>query len=134
MEDADFSDEFCRFLQEAVPAVDAAELLLLAADRPEAWASAAELAERLRPKATMTEDEARRSIEVFVARGLLEAGDAGGNAGRVRFRPATEDLAKHVRTLAQAYEERPVTLVRVIYALKDAKIRTFAEAFRLRKK
>lgn len=130
MEDADFSDQFCRFLQETITAVDAAELLLLAADRPDAWASAAELVERLRPKAQMAEEEARRYLDVFVARGLLET----GADGRVRFRPAGEDLAQHVRTLAQAYEERPVTLVRVIYALKDAKIRTFAEAFRLRKK
>jgi thioesterase domain-containing protein len=130
MEDAEFSDEFCRFLQEAIPAVDAAELLLLAADRPDAWASAAELVERLRPKAQMTEEEARRYLDVFVARGLLEA----GADGRVRYRAASEALAKDMRTLAQAYEERPVTLVRVIYALKDAKIRTFAEAFRLRKK
>ena len=29
MEDAQFSDEFCRFLQTAVPSVDAAELLLI---------------------------------------------------------------------------------------------------------
>ena len=129
MEDADFSDEFCRFLQETIPAVDAAELLLLAADRPDTWAGAPELAERLRPKSPMTQDEARRYLEVFAARGLLDT-----DAGRVRFRPASDALAKHVRTLAQAYEERPVTLVRVIYALKDAKIRTFAEAFRLRKK
>jgi hypothetical protein len=29
MEDADFSDEFCRFLQSSVPTVEAAELLLV---------------------------------------------------------------------------------------------------------
>jgi hypothetical protein len=130
MEDADFSDEFCRFLQAAIPAVDAAELLLLAADRPDVWWSPGELVERLRPKTPMTEDDARRHADVFAARGLLEAGPDG----KLRYRPASEELARHVRTLAQAYEERPVTLVRVIYALKDAKIRTFAEAFRLRKK
>ena len=130
MEDADFSDEFCRFLQAAIPAVDSAELLLLVADRPDVWASPAELVERLRPKTPMTEEEVRRHLEVFAARGLLEAGPEG----RTRYRPASEELARHVRTLAQAYEERPVTLVRVIYALKDAKIRTFADAFRLRKK
>jgi hypothetical protein len=39
----------------------------------------------------------------------------------------------HLKTLAQAYEERPVTLIRLIYALRDRKIRSFAEAFRLRK-
>ena len=38
-----------------------------------------------------------------------------------------------VRTLAQAYSERPVTLIRVIYALRDSKIRSFADAFRVRK-
>jgi hypothetical protein len=130
VEDADYSAEFCRFLQATIPAVDAAELLLLVADRPDVWASPAELVERLRPKTPMTEDEVRRNLDVFAARGLLEPGPEG----RLRFRPASEDLARHVRTLAQAYEERPVTLVRVIYALKDAKIRTFADAFRLRKK
>ena len=31
MEDADFSDEFCRFLHANVPSVQAAELLLLLA-------------------------------------------------------------------------------------------------------
>jgi hypothetical protein len=38
-----------------------------------------------------------------------------------------------VRTLAQAYNERPVTLIRMIYALRDPKIQSFADAFKLRK-
>jgi len=37
-----------------------------------------------------------------------------------------------VRTLARAYQERPVTLIRVIYALRDTKIQSFADAFKLR--
>jgi hypothetical protein len=36
--------------------------------------------------------------------------------------------------LAQAYKERPVTLFRVIYALRDLKIQSFADAFKLRRK
>jgi hypothetical protein len=36
-----------------------------------------------------------------------------------------------VRTLAQAYKRRPVTLIRVIYALRDTKIQSFADAFKL---
>jgi len=51
----------------------------------------------------------------------------------VRYRPATAQLDAHVRTLAKAYEERPVTLIRIIYALRDGKIRSFADAFKLRK-
>jgi hypothetical protein len=80
MEDADFSDDFCRFVQAQVPSVEVAERLI--AERPF--------------------DE-----------------------------PA---LRAHVETLAQAYEQRPVTLFRLIYALRDRKIRSFADAFKLRKR
>jgi hypothetical protein len=82
MEDADFSDDFCRFIQVHVPSVPAAEAL----------------------------------IALWRERGAAEPGMEG-----------------YVRTLAQAYEERPVTLIRLIYALRDSKIRSFADAFKLRK-
>lgn len=130
MEDAAFSDEFCLFVQTAIPAVDAAELLLVVADRPDIWSSIRELLDRLKPKASMSVEDAQRHIAVFQQQGLVEV-DADR---KVRYRPDSEALAHHVRTLAQAYEERPVTLVRVIYALRDTRIRTFADAFRLRKK
>jgi hypothetical protein len=35
MEDIEFSDDFCRFIQSAIPAVDAAELLLVFYRKPE---------------------------------------------------------------------------------------------------
>ena len=53
---------------------------------------------------------------------------------RYQYRPASEILAAHVRTLSQAYNERPVTLIRMIYALRDLKIQSFADAFKLRGK
>jgi len=52
----------------------------------------------------------------------------------VRYKPASEVLAAHVATLDRLYRERPVTLIRVIYGLRDSKIRSFADAFRLRRK
>ena len=129
MQDAQFSDAFCRFLQTTIPAVDAAETLLFIADRPDRWWSLEELIAGLRPNVVLAEGDGARYVEAFVAAGLLETREDR----RFRFRAADERL-EHVRTLAQAYEERPVTLIRVIYALRDAKIRTFAEAFNLRKK
>jgi len=84
MEDADFSDEFCKFLQARVPSVEAAEQLV------QAWRDGAGAS-----------DDATRA---------------------------------HLATLAQAYEERPVTLFRIIYALRDSKIRSFADAFKVRKR
>jgi len=101
MEDVEFSDEFCRFVQVHVPTVDDAELLLAEYRSPE--------------------------------------GARGPEWGRFQqaFRDAGltgEQVERHLATLAQAYEERPVTLVRLIYALRDRSIQSFADAFRLRRK
>jgi hypothetical protein len=128
MEDAQFSDEFCRFLQTTIPSVDAAELLLvLARDPGRSW-SPAELVIAMRP-ATITEADVARYAEIFQARGLVaQAADK-----RLQYQPAGAEPAAHVDTLAKTYRERPVTLIRVIYALRDSKIRSFADAFKLRK-
>jgi hypothetical protein len=130
MEDVEFSDEFCRFLQDVIPAVDAAELLLFVADRPDLAWDPRHIAAHMRPKVNLSDVDALRYLAAFQERGLLETVEGS----KLRFRARTPELANHVRILAQAYEERPVTLIRVIYALRDAKIRTFADAFRLRKK
>lgn len=130
MEDSAFSDEFCRFIQTSVHSVDAAELLLLLSREPERWWEPSGLAARLRPTTTLSEADAARYLDQFQAGSLI----AVGPDRRVQYRPATEALGAHVRMLAQAYKERPVTLFRVIYALRDLKIQSFADAFKLRKK
>ena len=128
MEDAQFSDEFCRFLQTSIPSVDSAELLLLLARDPSRWWSAADIASALKP-APLTEADVTRTLETLLARGLV----AQGADRRVQYHPANDELDGYVKTLGQAYSERPVTLIRVIYALRDSKIRSFADAFKLRK-
>jgi hypothetical protein len=129
VEDADFSDDFCRFLQATVPGVDAAELLLLLHAHPEQAFSTAEAVAALRVSVTLSEVDAARHFAALAAAGLV-ALDA---EGRAKYRPASELLAARVQTLAQAYRERPVTLIRVIYALRDKKIQSFADAFKLRR-
>jgi hypothetical protein len=109
--------------------VDAAELLLLLCRENERWWGAAEVAAKLKPVASITEADALRYLEQLQARGLI----AVGPDKRVQFRPANEFLHAQVRTLAQAYQERPVTLIRMIYALRDTKIQSFADAFKLRR-
>jgi len=109
VEDTDFSNEFCRFLQANLPSVEAAEALLALAGHLPA----------------MSEADAAKHLSAFRSSGLL---DEAGHYG-----PADPALRAHVDTLAQAYRERPVTLIRIIYALRDGKIRSFADAFRLRK-
>ena len=115
MEDAAFSDEFCRFLQAAVPNVSAAELLLELRARGE---------EGVKPRSHPD----RVLMEGFVAHGIAAARGDG-----FVYR-ASREFDGCVATLAQAYRERPVTLFRVIYALRDTKVQSFADAFRVRKK
>ena len=128
MDDSAFSDEFCRFIQTVVPSVDAAELLLALFEDAYTWWAPAVLAAKLRPASNIIEADALRYLDLFQARGLT----AAGPDKRVQYRPASEALHDHVRTLAQAYKERPVTLIRMIYALRDTKIQSFADAFKLR--
>jgi hypothetical protein len=129
-EDADFSDEFCQFLQVAVPAVETAELLLvLRRDSARAW-SVSEAVTALGAGASLPEEVASRYLEELQARGLVTIDPAK----RVQYRPASDTLDAHAATLEKVYRERPVTLIRVIYGLRDSKIRSFADAFKLRRR
>ena len=129
MDDAAFSEGFIRFLRAAVPTVDAAEVMLLLQRAPERWWSAEELAAALAPSATLSAAQAAACFAIFQANGII----AVGPDKRVQYRPGSGELEAQVNTLAQAYRERPVTLIRVIYALRDTKIRSFADAFKLKR-
>jgi hypothetical protein len=128
VQDAEFSDEFCKFLQKCVPSVDAAELLLVLARQPELEWQAQTLVERKPRDLNLTQVEAAKYLEFFQGQGLLSATPET----HARFQPATAELSSHVLTLAKAYNERPVTLIRMIYALRDTQIHSFSDAFRLR--
>jgi hypothetical protein len=125
MEDFEFSDDFCRFIQSEIPAVDAAELLLVFHRRPEEAITIEEAMTKLGPG--ISAGDAAQYLNRFHGRGLLSSEN-----GRFRYRKESE-LTAHVDKLALAYVQRPVTLIRVIYAFRDSKIRSFAEAFKLRK-
>src|SRR5688572_10058047 len=111
MQDADFSDEFCRFIQRFIPTVEAAELLLALSAQPDVWREPLQLLAKRGSAFSITNADASRYLEIFRAGGLL----AMGPDQRVMYRPETEVLAADVHTLAQAYEQRPVTLIRMIY-------------------
>ena len=110
--------------------MDAAELLLALAAQPERSWQPNELSHKLRPATTVSEADVARYLEQFQAAGLVNT----GADGRRQYRPADERIRGHVAMLAQAYKERPVTLFRVIYALRDLKIQSFADAFKLKRK
>ena len=129
MEDAEFSDDFCRFLQTTIPSFEAAELLLLLAREPGTHWQLDEALRRLRPAVSSGDAEAARYVELLRSRDLV----ALAPDRRFRYQPGSDFLEQQVKALERAYRERPVTLIRMIYALRDAKIQSFADAFRLRK-
>jgi hypothetical protein len=128
MSDPDFPDDLCNFMQRCTPSVEAVELLLLLARGPGQTRTAAELAHALRPT-VVSESAVRDYLNGFVACGLVEKRPGGACA----YSQPAADTASLVTALEKAYNERPVSLVRLIYALKDEKIRSFADAFKLRK-
>jgi hypothetical protein len=111
LDDFDFSDEFCAFVGAAIPALRAAELLLLLHAHPERWWKPGAALARLGTTDSLAAAECMRFLELFQARGLVLPGPGGS----VRYRPASAPLAAQVDKLAQAYAERPVTLIRLIY-------------------
>ena len=126
--DPDFTDDFCGFLQRCVANVDAAELLLALFKQPDRPWTPGELVTQLAAVANLSEAEVQRFLDTF-QNALLVTRDADY---RVHYRPSPAHDA-HLTTLARLYVERPVTLFRVIYALRDLKITTFADAFKLRR-
>jgi hypothetical protein len=129
MEDVEFSDDFCRFLQTSIPAVEAAEILLYLRRNADRGHSVRDIAAGLKPGTSVSEADAEKHLDGLRARDLV-ALDA---EKRARFQPATDALRAHSDNLAVAYTERPVTLIRMIYALRDSKIKTFADAFRIKR-
>ena len=70
------------------------------------------------------------ALRELVAGGLLveEAG-----SGRYRYAPRPDAEERAVEELATLYQTRPVTLVRALYDRPSIALRSFADAFRLRK-
>jgi hypothetical protein len=65
---------------------------------------------------------------VFKANGLI----AGQPEEGFHYAPVSPELAAAVSALERAYNERPVTLIRTISTLADARIRSFADSFKLK--
>ena len=91
------------------------------------WTSAA-LAEQLRIDPAWVETQLR----AMAAGGLVVVLD-GHPSAEYRFEPRTAEVARAIDDLATAYADRRVTVIGLIFAKPLDKIRSFADAFRIRK-
>ena len=107
-------------------------LLLLQRNRDEQWSFEA-VAEKLR----ITPAAAREAIDHLGRNGLLLS-RASGSRPVFRYCPASENLESMVDRLVQIYKENRLGVIRLMNAgaidrVRSAAIRTFAEAFRLKR-
>jgi hypothetical protein len=99
-------------------------LILISREAARSWTSE-DLNRDLRGSLALVEEILLR----FVAAGLV----ATEPDGRFTFRPATPELARLVEQLQQEYATRPLAVVREIVSAPNAKIQTFADAFKVKK-
>jgi hypothetical protein len=124
------SDEFPadvgKYISEQVDSVAQLEvLLLLRSDPARVWT-----AEDVSGALKLAADHALGELRTLVRQGVAEP--CGAPEGFC-FAPQTNALRELLDAVAQAYDERRVTLITMIYSKPVDKVRTFADAFRLRK-
>lgn len=120
--------EVRQLIYSSVPSIDALEVLVQVVRHQDRPCTVPELIEALRPNA-VTEPVVREALALFRTHGILsETPD-----GRILCRPDSP-VKGAIGLLVRAYNERPVTLIRTVYAIADAKkIQAFADAFKIKK-
>ena len=103
-------------------------LLLLHAQAPRQF-TAAELAQELRIDAAWVSVQ----LASLADAGVLTAAAPAPGAAPYRYEPRAADLDRAVAGLAREYAARRVTVIGLIFSKPVDKIRSFADAFRLRK-
>jgi hypothetical protein len=122
------SEDLKQFLSEHISSVGQLEVLLLMRSDPERRWTAAQVSKTL----YTTPEVVAEQLADLCKRGLLAA--HGGSDTLYQYAPATPDLDANVATLDAAYRERRVAVITFIYSQPIEKVRTFADAFRLRRK
>lgn len=124
----DLPDEVRRLIAENIDSVEQLEILLLLLQHPDRSWNAETVARELR----ISPMSAGERLEDLTHDGLVARAD--GNEAGYRYGPESPALDEAVRGLAAAYPVRRVTVINLIFSKPVDKIRTFADAFRLRKK
>ena len=113
MTNLDFPEALCIFIEDSVPTLEAAEVLITLSRNPARQWKPEDIMYQLQPT-IIAESEIRKCLSLFRARGLvIENQDAC-----FQYQPASEALDSTVSALAKAYNERPVTLIRLICSRK----------------
>lgn len=123
----DIPAEVRQFLAGHIQSLSGLESLLLLHKEPGRGWLAADVARELRVDPKWVETE----LDTFCRKGLVSRGDQ--NPPQFFYAPASRELESAVDLLARIYPERRVTIIQLIFAPPVDPIKTFADAFNLRK-
>ena len=121
---SELSEPANRFIGRHIRSMNSLELLLYMRDHADAGISARQVTEALRGNAAAMAD----MLTFFKSHELL-AEDA---PGMFHYRPRTPDDETVLAELAWLFRQRPVALMDAILASPSDKIRSFADAFRIK--
>jgi hypothetical protein len=117
-----------RFIAGNIDSVGQLEVLLLVRSDPERYWSATEVSRALRSGRTWAEVQ----LEYLRVEGLLGAGEI--NDPRYRYDPARPELEPVITRVSEAFESQRAEVIRLVFSQRPSeRLRTFSEAFRLRK-
>jgi len=125
--DPGIPSEVRQLLARHAPSMEHVEVLLLLARDPSRALAVEDVRAALRLPGTALPPKTFAALEDG---GLIERDASTPPAWR--YAPANAALRRAVELLAIAYNERPVTLIRVIYE-RPSPVQSFADAFRIRR-
>jgi DNA-binding MarR family transcriptional regulator len=116
-----------RFLDANVESMEQLEILRILGETPDSPRLVAELAQQaqIQPTAIGTH------LAALEQRGLLKTAVLDTKPV-CRYAPRTPDIETLLGRLLQFYRERPVTLIKLVYARAQGRLKAFSESFRLR--
>lgn len=123
----EFPENVERFIRDHIDSVELIEVLLLLKRNPGREWTAQQVSERLY---TSPRSAANR-LDALRASRLVSVREDGSQAYH-RFQPADGALLRTVDDLEKVYGERRTTVINMVFSRPDEKIRTFADAFRIR--
>ena len=125
--ETDISSEVIQFVAQFIRSLDQLETLLLVSALPDREWSVAAVDSVIRSNP----ESVSLWLEGFVQSGILSR---SRETGLFRYQPSTAELARAVAALGATYKMSRHKIVELIYAGQPSAIKSFAEAFRFRKK
>lgn len=120
----DLSQDVTRFIAEHVESLAQLEVLLYLRENAQRPVHPGEIANRL----GFVSEMASAILADLTRHRLVATADA-----RFRYEPASEEIGQLIDRLAEAYRDRRLAITNEIYSRPLEKVKTFADAFRLRK-